>query len=121
MKVYFAHPRHDYDHEKELYQPLRSSSLVAQYEFVFPHEGMNDANSKEIIHSCDIFCAEVSQPATGVGIEIGWADSFNVPVICFHTKGTKPSNSLKYIARKIIAYSGPDDLIEKLSETLQGI
>jgi hypothetical protein len=122
MKVYFAHPRHSFDYEKELYQPLRASALNSQHEFVLPHEKNADGvHSKEIIRSCDVFCAEVSQPATGVGIELGWADAVDVPVICFYKKGTKPSGSLKFIARETIEYSDSDELVEKLSESLQKI
>jgi len=122
MKIYFAHPRNNFDYEKELYKPLRASILNSAHQFIFPHEKeANGSNSKGAIRSCDVFCAEVSQPATGVGIEIGWADMFDVPVLGFYKKGTKPSSSLNYIAREVIEYSDSNELVEKLSDSLAKI
>jgi hypothetical protein len=62
--------------------------------------------------------AEVSFPATGQGIELGWADSFSVPVICLYKKGTKPSGSLKVITKTIVSYTDSTDLVHKIEYLL---
>ncbi len=77
-----------------------------------------DVNTKEIIKNSDLIIAEVSFPATGQGIEIGWADIFGVPILCVSKEGQKISGSLKYITDKFITYSDSQDFITKLSEFL---
>ncbi len=115
MKIFFTHNRHS-NFENELYKPLRQSALNSEHEIILPHEGGRAQNTKELIKSAGLVAAEVSEPATGVGIELGWADAFNVPIVCMHKKGTKLSNSLKYITKDFIEYENSDDMIRKLSE-----
>ena len=122
MKIYFAHPRHGFDYEKELYQPIRSSALNKRYEIILPHETDREAvSSKEIIKICDLLCAEVSNAATGVGIEIGWANASDKPILCFYKKGSDISGSLKYVAREVIEYKDVGDFIVKLDEFLKRV
>lgn len=59
---------------KELYEPLWASSVNEQCEIFFPYESDETVNSKEKIKECDAVFAEVSFPATGLGIELGWAE-----------------------------------------------
>lgn len=40
--------------------------------------------TKDIIKTCDLMIAEVSLPATGLGIELGWAKAFKVPILCMY-------------------------------------
>ena len=42
---------------------------------------MESATSKEVIRTSDLVIADISYPSTGVGIELGWADCFNIRVI----------------------------------------
>jgi hypothetical protein len=108
------------DYENELYKPVRASALNQEYEIIFPHENEKGAiSSKEIIRISDVVCAEVSYPATGVGIEIGWADSFEKPILCFYKKGSDVSGSLKFVAKQVIAYSDMQDFVTKLGESLK--
>jgi len=119
MRIYVAHPS-SFDYENELYKPLRNSELNIKHEFVLPHEYKSQPeNSKEIIKICDLFIAEVSYPSTGEGIEVGWADSFGVPVLAIYKLGSKPSRSVSLIAKKVLDYSSGDDLIKKLSEYIE--
>ena len=112
MKIYVSHSRH-FDFKNELYDVLESSNL--KHDFIFPHKE-SDApfNSKELLKNknCGLVLAEVSYPATGQGIELGWADAYAIPVICIYKKGSEISGSLKVVCETFIEYE--KDLVEKL-------
>ena len=119
MKIYIAHSK-DFDFKKELYEPIKNSSLSKEHLFIFPHEDKdNFVNSKEIIKDdCDLIIAEVSYLSTGLGIELGWANVYNIPVLCLSKKGSKVSKSLQVVTNNFIEYSNEEDLIENLKSKL---
>ena len=55
--------------------------------------------------------AEVSYPATGLGIELGYADMYNIPILCIYKARLKVSNSLKLITDKFEQYENPEQII----------
>lgn len=63
----------------------------------------------------DLFIAEVSMPATGLGIELGWAYDNNIPIYCISKKGKKISGSLKSITDKFYQY----ETIEELKKIIE--
>lgn len=65
--------------------------------------------------------AEVSQPSTGLGIELGWADFFMHPIIGIYHKGSKVSKSLNVVCKEIVEYIDQDDMIVKLGKALKKI
>ena len=81
--------------------------------FFLPHED-KALNTKEIISNSDLVIAEVSLPATGQGIELGWADYAKIPILCIYEKGTKISSSLKFITNNFIEYEDTNDMINKI-------
>lgn len=120
MKIYISHSK-NFDFQKELYEPLKNSGL--KYEFIFPHENnLNAFNSKELFekHLCDLVLAEVSFSSTGQGIELGWADIFQIPIACCYKSGSKISTSLRMVTKDFIEYDGSVDLINKLTISLKG-
>lgn len=119
MKIYISHSKNS-NYTEELYKPLKESVLASNNKFIFPHENDTFINSKDIFssHACDMVIAEVSTPATGVGIELGWANAFNIPIVCIYKTGSKISGSLPIVAKEILEYSNPDDLITKLQTIL---
>ncbi|OGM27279.1 hypothetical protein A2627_03415 [Candidatus Woesebacteria bacterium RIFCSPHIGHO2_01_FULL_39_28] len=117
LEIYVAHSR-DFDYKTELYAPLRNSTLNSQYRFILPHETDEFVNSKEIIRKSNLVIAEVSYPATGEGIELGWADSFLIPILCLYKEGAKPSGSLKAVTNTIVSYSDIVDMINKIESFL---
>ncbi|QQS38391.1 hypothetical protein IPM62_03325 [Candidatus Woesebacteria bacterium] len=100
LQIYVAHSR-DFDYKSDLYAPLRNSPLNTQYKFVLPHETDEFVNSKDIIKNSHFVIAEVSYPAIGEGIELGWADSFLVPIFCIYKEGSKISGSLQAVTNFI--------------------
>lgn len=118
MKIYVTHSS-NFDYQNELYQPLRKSKLNNMYEITLPHEHTTDQfSSKDYMKNCNLILAEVSYPSTGQGIELGWANSHNVPILCLYRKGTTPSDSLKVIANTFIEYESSEDMVQKLTEFL---
>lgn len=116
IKVYVSHST-EFDFEKELYRPLKR---LKGFELIFPHESSKKSeSSKEIIKGCSAVIAEVSHPSHGVGVEIGWADSFEMPIIFIFKKGTKVSSSLKFISGKFIEYENVEDIVPKIEKILE--
>jgi hypothetical protein len=121
-KVYVAHAK-DFDFKNELYLPLRNSSLNKEYEFILPHEHSEALFSSKgfFMNTCDIIVVEASYPKLGVGIEVGWADAYNVPIITMYKKGFKLSGSIKPMSKEVIEYSSIDEMISKLGSALRRI
>ena len=117
MKIYISHAN-GFDFKKKLYAPLRESTLNEEHEFYLPHESGASVNTKELMKEYDLLIAEVSHPSTGQGIEIGRAEAFNIPIICIYEKGSKISNSLKYVTDTFIEYETPEDMIEQIGSQL---
>jgi len=119
MKIYVAHSR-SFDFKKELYKPIRQSSLNDEHTFVLPHETSDEPfNSKDYLkNEADLLIAEVSEPATGLGIELGWADTFAVPIICIYKKGSKVSGSLKVVSKYFVEYSDSKELISGIERII---
>lgn len=113
MKIYLTHST-NYDYTAELYQPLQQSSLNDN-EIYYPHEKGSEVNkSLDIIKSSDLILAEVSYPSTGQGIELGWADAADIPIICFYRAGSKISGGLYAICSDFIEYNSARDMIDML-------
>ena len=118
-KIYVGHSK-DFNFIEELYQPLRDSELNKHFEIILPHEQSEKPfNSREELKNVSYMIAEVTYPATGLGIEIGWALMLGVPVIAIYKTGTKISSSVRMLAQEVIEYSTVKELIEKLSQSVK--
>lgn len=117
MKIYFGHSK-SFDFKNELYKPIRENELNSRYEIFFPHETDEFFNSKDRIKNADLMIAEVTFPATGLGIELGWAEMLGTPVLCVFKKGARISGSLKVVTDDFVDYENSEDLIRKLGEYL---
>jgi len=118
MKIYFAHST-QFDYKKEFYEPLKNSSLARAHELIFPHEDDVFMDTKEIIATSDLVVAEVSYPSTGLGIELGWADSIGIPVLAVYKSGAAVSRSLTVITHDVISYDSGDKLIELVTQNIE--
>ena len=117
MKIYVAHTK-DFDFHDELYAPIRASELNKQHEFILPHEGSGNTLSRDIIKGCDLFVAEISHPSTSLGIEIGWADAFGVPVIAMRKPGANEPWWHQDICKVSFEYEDAEDMVEKLTRNI---
>jgi nucleoside 2-deoxyribosyltransferase len=120
MNIFVTHSS-NYDFKNDLYIPLRKSELNNLHTIFLPHEKETDIVTKDIIKTCDIVIAEVSFPSTGQGIELGWANTYQIPIICIYKKDSKTSNSLNKITDTFIIYENSEDMIEKLTSSLNEI
>ena len=119
MKIYVAHSR-SFDFKKELYEPIRQSSLNDEHTFVLPHETSDEPfNSKDYLkNEADLLIAEVSEPATGLGIELGWANTYEVPIVCIYRKGSKVSGSLQVVSKNFVEYANSKELISGIERII---
>ena len=116
MNIYISHSS-KYDYINKIYNPIKKSKLFESHNFFFPHDNDNKIiNTKAIISKYDLLIADVSLPTTGQGIELGWADYANVPILCIYEKGTEISSSLKLITNNFIEYENIDDMIYKINK-----
>lgn len=116
MKLYLAHST-SFDYLREFYEPLRHE--LSDHEIVYPHdENSEGVKSKEIIPTCDAVIAEVSFPSTGQGIELGWADANNIPIICIYRKGSSVSTALRFISQNQFEYESESDMIDQIMTAL---
>ncbi len=120
MKIFVAHSS-NFEYGRYLYAPLRSSSLAREHTLVLPMEKAPTGDTKADILSSTIVIAEVSHPSTGMGIELGWADSAGIPIVCIYLEGSKPSPALKGISAIFVQYSGAKDMIEKITTALTAV
>lgn len=121
MNIYVAHSN-KFDYIKKLYEPIKNAKSLSMHNIFFPHDEENKlVKTKEIIKNYDLVIAEVSLPATGLGIELGWADDSNTPILCIYEKGAKISSSLKFITNNFIEYDNSEDLIEKINDFLNNL
>jgi len=119
MKIYIGHSS-NFDYKSELYNPIKESVLYSKHQFILPHDNSSEAtNSKELIKTIDLVVAEVSYPSTGLGIELGWANYLNCPIICVYKKDSTISSSLKVLTNRFIEYSSAEELIKKLEKELE--
>lgn len=121
LKIYIGHSR-EFDFKKELYEPIRASSLNSSYKIALPHENSDlPFNSREYLKDCDCMIAEVSYPSIGLGIELGWANTYGCRIVCLNKLGFKVSGSLKVVSTDFIEYEDSKVLIKQLETLLSGI
>lgn len=119
MKIYVACSS-NWNFEEEFYNPIKNSDLIKENELFFPLDEENkEIKSKDIIKTSDLVIVEASITATGVGIELGWADCYNVPILVLYKKGKKYSTSLKFITNCFIEYKNEEDLINKITNFIK--
>lgn len=112
MKIYIAHSK-SFDYQNELYVPIRNDKTLSVHEVLLPHEFSNtSSNRRDFYKDIDLFIAECSYPATGLGIELGWAFDDNTPIYCLHKKGTEVSRSIYAITQNILEYKDIDEMLE---------
>jgi len=121
MKIYVAHSS-GYDYRSELYAPIKQSRLSELYSFHLPHdisiEPSPNEKVKETIKNCVYFVADVSYPSIGLGIEMGWAEMFGVPILVMHKHGNKISNVVGLMTKNIFTYKDKNEMIKNLEKYL---
>lgn len=115
MKIYLSHSA-KYNYTDELYLPLKQT-LAKTHAVFFPHDDRKESvKTKDVIAGSDVVLAEVSRPATGQGIELGWADAAGVPIVCFYETGAKIAGSLRFISSEFIEYGSQEEMVSGLKK-----
>lgn len=79
---------------------------------ILPHENSkNSSNGRDFYKTIDIFIAECSEPATGLGIELGWVFDEGKQIYCILKKGKKLNNSVKTLTNKIYEYNNVQEMV----------
>ena len=75
---------------------LRTSHLMANNTFIFPHEkSLKPDDTREVIRTNDLVIGKVSFPSTSQGIELGWANIWQIPIVCIYQSGKNFSFQFK--------------------------
>lgn len=116
MKIYISHSV-GFDYKKELYPALEHA--LRSHRVTFPFRDDKVVDSKNVIAECDLVIAEVSRHSTRVGIELGWANMFQVKIMAIHKKSAKISDSIKTVTTHFVPYSNSQDLAAKVALEIQ--
>ena len=110
MKIYVAHSN-SFNFQADLYEPLERI-LGSNHELILPQiKSMSQFESKDLFQNkgCEVIIAEVSLPSIGLGIELGWANMYGIPIICIHRDDSAISPALQLVSTKDIPYK---DILE---------
>jgi nucleoside 2-deoxyribosyltransferase len=114
LKIYLAHSR-IINFIDDLYDPIKGSQDLKKHDFYLPHDNNREScNDYDFYRQFDLIIAEVSEPSTGLGIELGWANTLKIPILCIYKKGKKVTGSLKSITNDYIEYTSNQDLINNI-------
>jgi len=120
MKIFIAHAS-TFDFKSKLYGPLRKSALNTEHEIHLPQEGKVEEITRDIIAGVDVLLTEVSMPSLGAGIEMGWADAFDIPIIALYENGSDISFSIDNVITDRIEYKDADNMITQIEEALNNL
>lgn len=113
MKIYVSHPS-SINYREELYPWLREA--LSDYEFMLPHETHELRFSKQLIEGLDLVIAEIFEPSTGQGIELGWANAANVRIVALYRAAATSSASVGLIVDETRSYVDQPTFIQAVNE-----
>ncbi len=117
MVVIFVAHASAFDFQHELYLPLQHT--FSMHELILPHVDKTEpVNTNAAIRRSDLVLAEVTFPSTGVGIELGWANMLDKPIIALCRHDAKLSSSLTLIVGQVIHYRDARDMISQLQQVI---
>ncbi|MBI2033264.1 MAG: nucleoside 2-deoxyribosyltransferase [Candidatus Levybacteria bacterium] len=100
---------------------FRTLVFVKEFSYSSTQEKEMMEKALEEIEKCNIFIAEVSTKAIGVGIEIGYAKALGKPIIYLRNSKSEQSKTVAGIADYIISYKNLDVLRDLLLKTVKNI
>lgn len=121
MIIYISHSS-SFDYRTKLYMPIKEIFRTSSHSLIFPHEKNKKQYPSKMLfqkHKCDLIIGEVSYPSTGQGIELGWADAYQIPIIGINKIDHPISSSLSTVISELIQYHEVADIERILLSTLQ--
>lgn len=113
------HPVLDMIRQQLLIHGYSPFVFVEHYNFQPDQTKLMMATSTRHIRECDLFIAELTHKAVGVGIEAGYAHACGKPIIYAHNTDADISTTLSGIADYHLAYAGNQSLQAKLQNILK--
>jgi hypothetical protein len=99
--------------------------LAQKYELILPHLNSDNpflASAKDFTKDkFNLVLAEISHPSTGQGIELGWANINNIPIVCIYKKGQKYTGAINSVTENILQYSDLDDILSEIEQLIEKI
>lgn len=119
MKIYIGHSK-DMDYINDLYLPIRNDAFFDDYEVILPHEKSSDStNGRKFYKDIDLFIFECSIPATGLGMEIGWAYDDNKKIYALYRNDKKINGSIKSVTNNIYKYNDINDMLACIKKIIK--
>lgn len=126
MKIYFARSiRGASDTSiQEIPEKIMQFGEVLSENFDYSMDTSRDKkiflNDVQLLQSCNVFIAEVSNPSFGVGYEIGLALQLNKPVLCIAAEGVPVSAMVTgNHAVKFERYASIDGALTKIQSVIR--
>lgn len=98
---------------------IGSRLFVEQYSFTSAQEKEMMLKAMADIDACDLFVAEVSEKAIGVGLEAGYAKAKAKTIIYLRQNNSEHSTTVSGISDYHLIYSGIDDLKAGLEKIIK--
>jgi hypothetical protein len=118
LKVYVA-TSPGVDFRTELYGPLRAGLGDMAELFCRNANAADPAFTRAWVQDADVLVVDISGASTEVGIELGWADAFGVPIVAIVRAGEKWSPAAARLSTHgVLTYSEVDELVRYLTWTL---
>ena len=119
MRIYVAHAK-KMDYVELLYNPLREDEFFNNHELILPHEH-NDkfTNTRDFYKTLDMFIADCSEPATGLGIELGWAYDDGIDIYAIIQSDKRISNSIRAITNNFYRYDNSSEIPGIIKEVVK--
>ena len=112
MKVYLAHSS-NCDYINKIYKPILADPELSKI-ITLPHMEKDYMHNRNYYEDFDLVIAEVSNPSTGMGIELGFFYDEKKPIYCLYQGDY--SKSIEVIAKKIIEYN---DIIKTIKDIIK--
>ena len=110
MRIYLAHSS-NYDYINNIYKPILNDEELSKI-ITLPHMEKDNMHYRNYYEDFDLVIAEVSNPSTGMGIELGFFYDDKVPIYCIY-KG-KYSKSIEAVTNKIYEYNSIVYIIKRI-------
>jgi nucleoside 2-deoxyribosyltransferase len=100
---------------------INPSVFVDKYRFELKEEKQMMQQAMKDIENCNIFIAETSEKAIGIGVEAGYAKGKNKPVIYLRNSKAEHSTTVAGISDFSIVYDNADDLQQKFATVINNL
>lgn len=95
--------------------------FVEQYQYSSQEARAMMATALRDVRAASLLIAETTHKAIGVGIEVGAAAAWRIPIVAVRRADAEPSTTVEGLAAVTVAYHHPEDLRAALAEALAAL